>query len=68
VKHDFVNLSGKAARANALAAEDREAQKRRSADGGLMERAMPSDSGEQMDERLTVPDQGGPISVGERPR
>jgi hypothetical protein len=68
VKDDLVNLSGKAARPPALAAEDREAQKRRNADGGLMERAMPSDSGEQVDGRLTVRDGGGPVSVGERPR
>src|SRR5437762_14230676 len=37
-----------ASRARALAAEDREAQKRRGADGGLMERAMPPDSGEHV--------------------
>jgi hypothetical protein len=67
-KDNVVNRSRKAATARALAAENREATSAAGADGGLMEWAMPSDSGEQMDGRLTVPDGAGPVSVGERPR
>jgi hypothetical protein len=38
------------------------------ASADLIEQAMPSDSREQVDGRLIVPDGGGRVSVGDRPR